>query len=304
MSLDVKGRIMALGRDLDGDRHRIVNGPAFLQAALGECSGGVDGEGAAGDGEHGCVVDRVAEDGVGSGDADAVEGGDLVLVGGDFDEAVGDEAVDDVHAGGEDAVGGDAEAGHAFFDDPVVGGADGPDVDAFGLEVGDELLHLGEDVGFDAGLEEGAGGGAHLGLAEALVHLDHLAADGDLGDLAALVEAVAGVDPVVGLAGDEAGFDGPVHEAGAGVGGPEGAVAVEYGDGGGERVYGVVELGGAEGWNGEYVCHGKTFSCCEIVMQKPIASFCGGWSILPHHSTAGLLQECLHGIAFGSGGIG
>ena len=45
------------------------------------------------DGEHGGVVDRVAEDGVGQGDADAAKGFDLAFVGGDVDEAVGDDAV-------------------------------------------------------------------------------------------------------------------------------------------------------------------------------------------------------------------
>ena len=61
----------------------------------------------AGDGEHGGVVDGVAEDGVGGGDADAGEGGDFAFVGGDVEEGVGDEAVGvDGDLGGEDAVGG------------------------------------------------------------------------------------------------------------------------------------------------------------------------------------------------------
>ena len=166
----------------------IVDGPAFVRRRVGEqAGGGVDGEGrwsvGCGDGEHGGVVDGVAEDGVGGGDADAAEGFDFVLVGGDVDEAVGDDAVDDFDAGGEDAVGGDAEAAHAFFDDPVVGGADGPDVAAVVLQFGDEVRHFGEDVGLDVVAEEVAGGGAEGLDGEAAVDLDHLAADVDLGDV-------------------------------------------------------------------------------------------------------------------------
>ena len=180
----------------------------------------------------------------GCGDAGAGEGGCFALVGGDVDEGVGDDAVDDVDAGGEDAVGGDAEARTALFDDPVVGGADGPDARRCGCGGRRrERLISGKMFLVDAGWKEGTGGGADLFFAEALVHLDHLAADGDLGDLAAVVEAIAVVDPVGGLAGDEAGLDGPVHEAGAGVAGPEGAVAVEDGDCGGEVEDGAVELG-------------------------------------------------------------
>ena len=154
-----------------------------------------------GDGEHGGVVDGVAEDGVGRGDAGAGERGDLALVGGDVEEDVGDDAVGDGDAGGEDAGGRDGEAADALLDDPVAGGADGPDVGAGGLEVADEGEHLGEDVGLDLGGEEFGGGGAHLLLAEAVVDLDHLAADGELGDLAAEVGAVALVEPVDGARG-------------------------------------------------------------------------------------------------------
>ena len=158
-------------------------------------------------------------------------------------------------AGGEDAVGGDAEALDALFDDPVVGGADGPDLDVAVAELVDEGEHLGEDVLLDAGLEEDAGGGAHLLFAEALVHLDHLAADVEFGDFAAEVAPVFGVDPVGGVAGDEAGLDAPVHEAGAGVAGPEGAVAVEDGYCGGEVEDGLVEFcGGEDVW--EDLWHG------------------------------------------------
>ena len=197
MSLDVKGRLLALRRDLDGDRHGIVNGPAFAEGCARRVQGeGLTGNGAAGDGEHGGVVDGVAEDGVGSGDADAVEGGDLVLVGGDFDEAVGDEAVDDrgTRAARTRLAGMPKRVMPSSMTQSLVElTAQMSTPLAWRSET--RLRHLGEDVGFDAGGEEGAGGGAHLGLAEAVVHLDHLAADGELGDLAALVEAVAGVDP-------------------------------------------------------------------------------------------------------------
>ncbi len=178
-------------------------------------------------------------------DADAAEGFDFVLVGGDVEEAVGDVSIFDFYAGGEDVAGGDVEAADAFFDDPVVGGADGPDVAAVVLELGDEDGELGEDVGLDVVAEELGGGGAEAVDGEAAVDGDHVAADVVLGDGAALVAGVALLDPVDLVEGDELGVDGPVHEGGAGVAGPERAVAVEYGDLG---VEGRGRGRGSRGW--------------------------------------------------------
>jgi hypothetical protein len=105
-----------------------------------EGGGGVDGEGAAGslrtagDGQHGGIVDGVAEDGVRHSEADAGERGDFALVGGHVEQGVGGQAGGvDGDAGGKDAAGGNVEALDAFFDDPVAGGADGPDLDSLGL---------------------------------------------------------------------------------------------------------------------------------------------------------------------------
>ena len=109
----------------------------------------------------------------------------------------------------------------------------------------------GEDVSLNT-LTEELGGGLPEGVdGEALVDLDHFAADGELGDFAAVVAVIAGVEPGIGCGRQEAGFHGPAHEAGAGVAGPEGAVAVKNGDGRCERVDAVVELcGGEDGGRG------------------------------------------------------
>jgi len=205
----------------------------------------------AGYGEHGRVVDGVAEYGVGFGDADAAEGFDFVFVGGDVDELVGDEAVGvDFYVGGEDVAGGDGEAADAFFDDPVVSGADGPDVAAVVLELGDEDGEFGEDVGLDVVAEELGGGDAEAVDGEAAVDGGHVAADVVLGDGAALVAGVAFLDPGDLVEGDEFGVDGPVHKGGAGVAGPESAVAVEYGDLGVESEDAGVEVRGGEAEGG------------------------------------------------------
>ena len=247
-----------------GDGDGVEDGPVFVVAAFDESGGGVYGEGtagafwAAGDGEHVGVVNGVSEDGVRGGDADAVQRGYLAIVGGNVQEGFGNDPVFDFDTCGKNAAGGDAEALDALFDDPVVRGGDDPDLYASGAELGDEGEHLREDVFFDAGGEEGTGGCAHLGLAEAVVHLDHLAADIELGDVASFIAAVFGVDPVGGLTGDEAGFDSPVHKGGASVAGPEGAIAVEYSYGGGELEDSVVELFGGEVLrDGDGVRHGK-----------------------------------------------
>ncbi len=242
---------------LRGDGGGEVDGPTAGGAESEEAGGGVDGKGAvvfgriavgaAGDGEHGGVMDGVTEDGVGGGDAGAGEGGDFAFVGGDVEDGVGGEAVGvDGDAGGEDAVGGDVEAADAFFDDPVVGGADGPDIAAKGLEFGDELAHFGEDVGLGEFAEELGGGAAEIGEGDAAIDLDHFAADGELGDFAAVVGVVAAIEPGDLVGGEEAGLHGPAHEGRTGVAGPEGAVAIEYGDFGGEGVHAGEEVLGGE----------------------------------------------------------
>jgi len=237
--------------------------PGFAGGAGEQVGGGVYGEGAgnlilgAGDGEHGGVVDGVAEDGVGSViaccDAYAREGDDFIFVGGDVEEVVGDEAVGvDLDMGGEDAVGGDVEAANTFFDDPVVGGADGPDVAAVVLKLGDQGGEFGEDVGLDE-LGEEMGGGAAEGInGEAGVDGGHVAADVVLVDRLIFVAFVAGEDPVDFLGGQQFGVDGPVHEGGAGVARPECSVAVEDGDLRGEGMDASVKVRGGEAYGRSY----------------------------------------------------
>ena len=80
-----------------------------------------------------------------------------------------------------------------------------------------------------------------------------------------LVAFVAFVDPGDLVGGDELGVDGPVHEGGAGVAGPEGAVAVEYGDLGVEGVDAGVEVGGGEAEGGGGSDKSGTFRCGLLV---------------------------------------
>ena len=137
----------------------------------------------------------VAEDCVGRRDADARERGDLALVGGDIKESIGDDPVSDEYTRGEDAVWRNGESADALLDDPVAGRADGPYLCAGGLQVAHEREHLGENIPLDLSGEELSGGGAHLGFAEAGVDLHHLSADGEFGDLAGEVAAIAEVQP-------------------------------------------------------------------------------------------------------------
>jgi hypothetical protein len=211
------------------DGFGVKDGPAVGGGDIDQRRRWIDGEGAACDFEHGGVVDGVAEDGVGVGDADAAEGFGLAFVGGDVDELAGDDAVFDLDGGREDAADGNVEALDAFFNDPVVGGTDGPDFRALLLELGNESAQFGEDLRLDVGAEVFGGGAAEFVFVEAGVDLDHFAADVEFGDFALAVEAMAGVDPVRGIAGEQADVHGPVHEADASVAGPEGAVAVKDG---------------------------------------------------------------------------
>jgi hypothetical protein len=228
------------------------DGPVALGAEAGEVSGGIDWEGSTGDGQHGGIVQGVAEDDVGMGDARAGEGSDLAFVGGDvaqggcgYGGAAGAGAGD---AGGEHVVGGDVEAADTFFDDPVAGGADGPDVDAGAAKIADEAEHFGKDVFFDLGGEELGGGVAEGGDGDALVDLDHFAADVEFGDVSGLVTHVAAFHPVDFFEREKAVLHGPPHEGGACVSGPEGAVAIKDGEAGLEGVDASEELGGGEGF--------------------------------------------------------
>src|SRR6185437_11725040 len=95
----------------------------------------------------------------------------------------------------EDSAGRNVEALDAFFDHPVAGGAYGPDLRACGLQCLNEAKEFGEDVALDLGGEEGCGCGAHVGVAEAAIDLNHFSADGELGDLASEIGLVALVEP-------------------------------------------------------------------------------------------------------------
>jgi len=86
-----------------------------------------------------------------------------------------------------------------------------------------------------------------------------------------LVTLVAVVEPGDLVGGDEFGVDGPVHEGGAGVAGPEGAVAVEYGDAGVEGVDAGVEVWGGEEFGGGGVAVGQGAAPCGVPLGKRIS---------------------------------
>lgn len=203
--------------------------PATLGSRFEKRGRGINRKRVCCDLEHGEVVNGVAEDGVGTGEADTLEGDGFAFVGGDVDDLAFDDAVFNANFGGKDADVRDAEFAYTFRDDPFVGGTDGPKLDASVLEGGEEGRNFREDAGLDDVCHVSGGGGAEFGLVEAGVDLDHLAADLQLRDLAGEVGAVTGVDPVSGGARDEALLDGPFHESVAGVAAPDGAVAIEDG---------------------------------------------------------------------------
>ena len=79
--------------------------------------------------EHGQIVQRVAKDSIGAGKAYAAKSGGFCRAGGYIDEFAGDDFVRDFDLGGEHALFGNAEIAHAFGDDPLVSGTDGPEFD-------------------------------------------------------------------------------------------------------------------------------------------------------------------------------
>jgi hypothetical protein len=76
------------------------------------------------------------------------------------------------------------------------------------------------------------------------------------------------------LGRDEPGVDGPVHEGGAGVAGPEGSVAVEYGDAGVEGVDAGVKFWRGEALGGSAV--GQEGAPGGVPLRKRIAVNVGG----------------------------
>ena len=89
------------------------------------------------------------------------------------------------------------------------------------------MRHLGEDARLDKLAHVTRGGIAQFGVAQAGVHLHHLAADLDFAHLSGEVAAIARVDPVAGFARDKPFGNRPDHEAAAGVATPERSVAVK-----------------------------------------------------------------------------
>ena len=91
-----------------------------------------------GDLEHCEIVQRVAEDRVRMRQADAAECCGFSWAGGDVNEFAGDDLVGHFDFGGEDAILGNAEFANALGDNPLVGGADRPELDIGFAESSDQ----------------------------------------------------------------------------------------------------------------------------------------------------------------------
>ena len=90
---------------------------------------GIYREGVAGHLQHGQVVNGVAEDSVGVGQANPPESHCFALIGWDVDNVAGNEPLLHTNLGRQDALFGDAQIAQPFSDHPLVGGTDGPYVD-------------------------------------------------------------------------------------------------------------------------------------------------------------------------------
>ena len=123
-----------------------------------------------------------------------------------------------------------AECANALGDDPLVGGADGPEIDAGLTQSGEERGQLGEDAGAYKLVEIVRGGGAQFLFAQAGVDLHHLTADHEFADVALAVGAMACVDPVAGGARNQTLLERPEHEAQARISTPQGSIAIEHGN--------------------------------------------------------------------------
>ena len=99
--------------------------PFFFGESI-EVGIGIYGEGAPGDGEHGSVVNGIAESGVDLASDDFADCFSLAFAGGHANEAIGGEVVFDVNAGGDYVFLGNAEATGSLGDDPIISGRNCP----------------------------------------------------------------------------------------------------------------------------------------------------------------------------------
>lgn len=170
--------------------------PAAFCAFIEKSGRGVDREWVGGDREHSEVVERVAEDNIGTRNTDAAKGSCLCRAGRYVNEIAGDEAVDDFNFGRENAVFRDAESANAFRDDPFVGGADSPKLDIGFAKGANESGQLRKDMGAHMFGEVAGCGGAEFLLTEPSINLHHFAADASFFDRTGEIGAVAGVHPI------------------------------------------------------------------------------------------------------------
>ena len=198
---------------------------------LQQCRCGVHRKGLTCDLEHRRVVNGVAEYHIRGRHAGLYQRFGLALAGGNVEQLAGNYATQYLGTRGNDPGGRNVEATNAFFNDPVVGRADHPDLGPAVIQRGNQGLHFGEDFIQEARAEESGRRPADFRFAHAIVDLHHFPAHGELRDFSCQVEAVAGVDPVTCVAGDDALFDRPHHEVIAGVSAPQRSIAVEDGDG-------------------------------------------------------------------------
>ena len=177
------------------------------------------------------IVDGVAEDRIHRLADHFANRDDLELVGGHADETVGGASILRVNTGGQHVVARNAETRRARFHHPVVGRGHGPEFAALLGQPVREFLHLGKYAGADD-FDEKFFRCLMQGInRKAAMHGDHLAAHRLFADFARFVKPVTRQHGVGDLRADQAALDLPVEEVATGVAAPEGAVAIEDGDG-------------------------------------------------------------------------
>ena len=162
--------------------------------------------------QHRSVVNGVSEYHVRSGDARLYQRLGLTFSGRNVEQLAGNDPTHYLGPCGNHPGGRNVEAANAFIDDPVVGRTHHPDICPTIVQRGNEGTHFGEDLVCETCLEECRSGPANFQFTQAVVDLNHFPAHGEFRDRAGKIEAVAGVDPIARVAGDDPLFDRPDHE--------------------------------------------------------------------------------------------
>ena len=254
---------------------RVVHLPASPRGLLLKRGRGIDRKWNFCKLQHRQIVDAIPENGIRMSESYTAQGCCLALVAWDIEQCAGCETILDGDAGCKHALWRNVQGAHALLNHPVRRGRHGPKLRPGGLQLAHKLHYVREEVWLNVLNEVLPRAVAEEVFAKTAIDLDHLAADGDLVHLAPVIPGVALKNVIRPCTRKQAGLDAPVHEAGAGIPGPEGAVKIEHSGPGLKGTNGLEELAGGDGnRRGGRIRHGPIIAVPMWWRQADLVTAC------------------------------